>query len=91
MTYAEAYKLLCEASRHEVRDHVFGDREVYWKLGELEIADGYFGGGSAEVHITYEEDGTSFRGEDARQLVECGREVHISRNDTTGPDHYVGM
>jgi len=91
MTLEYASNLLGMCTRYELRDHAFGDREVSWLRGDVEVADGYFGGGTAEVHIHIDfSGGGSFTGEDAYKLVERGSEVRMERNDETGPDEYRG-
>ena len=32
--------------RIELRDHAFSDREICWRRGDVEVAEGYFGGGT---------------------------------------------
>lgn len=88
MDLEEAKTLLSGAIRHELRDHAFGDTEVYWVLKGKEIATGYFGGGTADVSIISNSN-TSFEGEDARALRNLGEMGDVARNDETGPDTYV--
>jgi hypothetical protein len=90
MTFEQAKNLLGMCKRFELRDHAFGDREVYWKREDVEVGEGYFGGGSSEVYINEEFGGVTFRGEEARALSKCGIDVTIGRNDETGPDIYRG-
>lgn len=90
-----AKELLARCDRAESRDHTFGDREVYWTYNGVDVADGYFGGGSADVYVldnTSDVDGDrySFKGEKARELSKLGKTVTIGRNDETGPDEYRG-
>jgi len=92
-----AKALLSKCVRYESRDHYFGDREVYWVLEEddkkTDIADGYFGGGTATVHImesAVDADLATFHGTQARELAKCGSKTVIGRNDETGPDQYRG-
>jgi hypothetical protein len=90
MELEEAKKLLDSATRHELRDHAFGDTEVYWVLGKKEIACGYFGGGQDGVSVFKPaEDSTSFSGEEARVLRECGTLGDVERNDETGPNEFI--
>jgi len=84
MTLDEAKKLLTECIREELRDHAFGDAEVYWMKDGQEEAAGYFGS-KAEVEIR----GTIFKGPDAHELRKCGTIGAVERNDSTGPDQYV--
>lgn len=94
MTLSEAKELLNSCVREELRDHAFGDAEVFWSKDEKKVAEGYFNGGNAGVwfYDILVSDGTkmaSFSGEKARELRECGAKGHISRNDETGPEQYV--
>ena len=88
MDIATAKNILNDAYRHELRDHAFGDREVFWTEGpetdSEEVADGYFGGGHAVVGIG----GNSWKGREARELSRCGRAGRVERNDSTGPARY---
>ena len=90
LTVEEAAALLSRCKRFESRDHAFNDREVYWRLGEAEVAEGYFGGGSGEVYIHEEYGSGTFTGDEARMLVQRGQDPQIGRNDETGPDFYAG-
>lgn len=86
MTFQEAKDLLNTCQRTELRDHAFGDREVYWYKDEEVVADGYFGGtGVSMVDII---DGGTFQGKEARELALCGTLAEVKRNDSTGPDDY---
>lgn len=90
MELEEAKKLLDGAKRHELKDHAFGDVEVYWVKGK-EIACGYFNGGPADSVSVFKptEDATTFDGDDARALRQCGTLGEVSRNDSSGPDAFV--
>ena len=105
MTYEEAAELLSGCVRDELRDHAFGDAEVYWLHNGLEVGFGYFGK-EAEVSIwgcgpNLPIAGTDppvscplstamhFTGSEALKLWKCGSRVVISRNDETGPDEFV--
>lgn len=90
LTFAEAMNLLGLCRRYESRDHAFNDREVFWRRDEIEVADGYFGGGTASVYIHADFGGGTFYGDEARKLVERGSSAVIGRNDETGPDDYRG-
>ena len=90
MTFAEAKNLLGLCKRYENRDHYFSDREVYWTRAGREVAEGYFGGGSADVYIHEEYNGRAFHGQEALELSKVGKEVEIGRNDTAGDDIYGG-
>lgn len=90
LLYDEAEKFLKHCQRLEHRDHSFSDREVFWRLDGVDVADGYFGGGFAEVNIYEDFGGGNFKGDQARNLATCGKDVQIGRNDETGPDEYRG-
>lgn len=85
MELSEAKATLNLCVRGECRDHAFGDVEVFWTRDGEEVADGYFGGGTASVHVQ----GTSFQGSEAHELRACGAEGEIGRNDETGPDEFI--
>lgn len=83
-----AKEVLNTCERRELRDHAFGDSEVFWVLDGKKIADGYFGKSSAYVTIN-SDPSVKFENEEARQLQECGTLAKIDRNDTTGPEEYA--
>lgn len=90
----ETRTLLSTLKRSELRDHAFGDREIFWEdsSGKL-IAEGYAGGsGTPCVGSSNEETPLefefSFTGSDALDLVKCGTLGNVERNDSTGPDRY---
>jgi len=84
LSLVDASALLASCERSELRDHAFGDTEVTWTDPEgTVVADGYFGG-TASVVVA----GTSFDGEDARALRDCGSLAAVGRNDETGPDEW---
>ena len=91
MSFAEAKNLLGLCKRLENRDHYFSDREVFWVRGDVEVAEGYFGGGDASVYIHEEFGGRSFHGQEALDLSKVASIVEIGRNDETGPDEYGGL
>ena len=68
---------LSECVRSELRDHAFGDAEVYWTLNDEEIASGYFGLDACEIYV----DGLKLVGDEARQLRQCGTLGKVERND----------
>lgn len=87
--------ILEQCDRAESRDHYFGDREIYWTYNNTDVADGYFGGGAADVWVLditapTDQDRFAFHGEQARELSRLGKTVTIGRNDETGPDQYRG-
>jgi hypothetical protein len=85
MELEQAKQLLKSTVRQELRDHAFGDVEISWMVGAEQLASGYFSGTSQLVSIM----GTSFDGDDARALRDCGIEGVIERNDETGPEEYT--
>lgn len=87
MDIEEAKNLLNGAVRHELRDHAFGDAELFWELDGEEVGSGYFGSGHASVTISTEEY-HNFEGDDARELRKCGTLGDVERNDETGPNTY---
>lgn len=78
--------ILDDCIREELRDHAFGDVEVYWFKDGKEIATGYFGSQNSEVALSAK---SHFRGNEARVLRECGTLGAVSRNDETGPEEFV--
>ncbi len=80
MTFEEAKALLSLCERNELRDHAFGDAEVYWDQGDKNIAEGYFGREIEEVRVA----GTNFTGKEARELRRVGKTGKIERNDAGG-------
>jgi len=87
MDLSDARQRLDGAIRYELRDHVFGDREVTWVKDKCVLAEGYFGSGRPHVHIQGGRE-CVFYGEDARSLLDCGT-LEVERNDETGPDEFV--
>jgi len=85
MTLEQAKELLAGTKREELRDHAFGDCEVYWNdaNGE-EVASGYFGTDVSEVGIGE----ATFTGTDAVALRHAGTLGGAGRNDSTGPDEW---
>ena len=91
LTFEQASNLLGMCQRGELRDHAFGDRELFWVRSGVEVASGYFGGGKMEVWINEDFGGGTFEGEEAKKLSVRGSNVKIERNDETGPDRYDGI
>jgi hypothetical protein len=85
MDFETAKTFLNNSVRSELRDHAFGDVEMFWSRGKEEVGTGYFGGGTSEVYVQ----GTTFTGQEAHDLRKCGVEGEIHRNDETGPDLFV--
>ena len=97
MTLEEAKAFLNGLVRSELRDHAFGDREITWcDSAGKERADGYSGSTGTFVSIYSEKEDEhgdpleigDFEGRDALQLLKCGSEGLVERNDSTGPDNY---
>lgn len=85
MTLEEAKVFLAGCERGELRDHAFGDAEVWWTKDGANVAGGYFGE-SSEVSI----DGHgAFRGREADELRSVGKLGAVERNDSTGPAEFV--
>jgi hypothetical protein len=104
LSIEQAKNLLNAAERSELRDHAFGDVEVYWSAkfqGQIiEIASGYFGSGVHDGVTLYDprtmlagdiqhEAVASFTGKESRELRNCGTVGAVERNDSTGPDEFV--
>lgn len=89
MDLQETKALLEKCTRQELRDHSFGDTEVYWTQNGKEVAGGYFSASEATVWFSTESviDETNFHDDEARELRKCGT-LQVSRNDETGPDEY---
>jgi hypothetical protein len=86
MDISAARLVLNNCTREELRDHAFGDAELFWFKDGKEIATGYKGNGHDEVYLTPK---TRFVGAMARELQSCGTLGHVERNDMTGPDIFV--
>lgn len=104
LTIDQAKTLLDAAERSELRDHAFGDVEIYWYATfqgkRIEVAAGYFGSGQHDGVTIYNprkllgedivyEAVASFNGKESWVLRNCGTEGDIGRNDSTGPDEFV--
>lgn len=87
MTREEAKELLNGCERHELRDHAFGDAEIFWENKGEVVAEGYFGASFAEVWI--KSTGVRFTNDFAWDMRKCGELGETSRNDETGPDTYI--
>lgn len=91
MNLEEAKAFLNTCDRDELRDHAFGDTEVYWftkTINREEVATGYFSGCSGAISILNNGVSFNFEDGDAQELRNCGTKGTISRNDETGPDEY---
>lgn len=92
MDLAEAKEILNSCVREELRDHAFGDVEVFWYKGGVLVANGYFSAGQNDsITFIFEEKQprASFYVEEARELRNCGTDGVVFRNDTVGPDEFV--
>lgn len=86
MKLETAKMLLNSARRDELRDHAFGDMEVYWIFGGEEIATGYFSGTTQSVTVqAHNGEHFTFEGDAAIELHSCGTLGRIDRNDETEP------
>jgi len=89
----EVKVLLDQCKRNELRDHAFGDREIYWLHPTLGyIAFGY-SGPNVEFTMNNEkgeaiEFNPPLSETDIRSLFTHGNPDKIIRNDSTGPDTY---
>lgn len=86
MELSQAKEVLNGCVRDELRDHAFGDVEVFWMRDGEEIASGYFGGGTRQVYLA---GGNTFNDAEALELKMCGTSGVVNRNDETGPDTFV--
>jgi hypothetical protein len=96
MDISEAKEKLNACERAELRDHAFGDTEVFWYKDGVLVANGYFSGTTADVWIESNHTlgdpnrvSITFHGAESHELRKCGTEGPVSRNDETGPDDYV--
>lgn len=81
MTLELAKAILAESIRDELRDHAFGDKELYWrnKYGHL-VATGYYGRDSTECSMAGFD--AHFSGDEAMELVRLGKLGEVERNDS---------
>ena len=91
----ELKKLLSESTRSELRDHAFGDREIYWKHPVLgDFAKGYSGPGAPGLFVYDKDDeGAGYEVSETDEvnisdLFKLGIRGQVERNDSTGPDTY---
>jgi hypothetical protein len=85
VTFDNAKLILAGCTRSELRDHAFGDREIYWTSPSGEpIASGYSSDDGQEVYI----EETTFYSTEAVELFACGTLGTVERNDSAGPDEY---
>jgi len=86
LSFEEAKALLSTCTRSELRDHAFGDREIYFEdAAGNAVAEGYSGSGDVSIEIS----GSHFVGIEAQQLILLGHVGAVERNDSSGPDEYV--
>ena len=88
MTLSQARNILNWATRQELRDHAFGDREIAWFIDGYCVGDGYQGGSGVSVSVHDGEEWHRFVDADAFQLVNCGQLGEVERNDETGPAEF---
>ena len=89
----EAKELLKNSFKSQLRDHYFGDREIYWEDGNgNSIAEGYAGSSGIEVSVNFPNGDTHcFTDNDAEELDKVNCKIKaIERNDSTGPAQYKG-
>lgn len=85
MTFDEAKELLSNCRRSELRDHAFGDREIFFTdASGNTVAEGYSGSSGTSVYVN----GTEFEGKEGEHLATLGHLGDIERNDSTGPEEY---
>lgn len=83
-----AKELLKNTYKTILRDHFFGDREIYWKDDKGNtVASGYAGGSSFEIYVEFPDGEVTFKDWEADELdaVPC-KSKKVERNDTTGDD-----
>lgn len=81
MTFDLAREILNESIRDELRDHAFGDKEIYWRnnYGHM-VATGYVGPRRVECGMAGFD--VSFSEEEARRLARLGTLGNVERNDS---------
>lgn len=85
MDFDLAAKILSESIRDELRDHAFGDKEIYWRDQHgHQVATGYYGSSGVEVGMCGFD--INFSEEEARQLVGLGTLGEVQRNDSQGDE-----
>ena len=92
VTFEQAKELLAGCERRELKDHAFGDREIYFTKDDKNVAEGYSGSGGPSIMIFGEredqEDATHFNGSEASELNGLGTYMGSERNDSTGPEEF---
>ncbi|MNI79753.1 hypothetical protein D3C73_1362310 [compost metagenome] len=74
--------MLTPCNRLELRDHAFGDKEVYFETTDGKtVAEGYAG---REYTLSIGE--VEFTGAEARQLLALGNLTKVDRNDSGADD-----
>lgn len=85
MTFDLAKAILAESIRDELRDHAFGDKEIYWRNSYgHQVATGYIGSSGAECGMAGFD--ISFSEAEARELAKLGTLGQVERNDSMGDD-----
>jgi len=81
MDFDLAAKILSESIRDELRDHAFGDKEIYWRNNYgHQVATGYVGSSGAECGMAGFD--VSFSEAEARELAKLGTLGQVERNDS---------
>lgn len=93
-TFDTVKDFLNQCERSELRDHAFGDRELFWAFDGVDVAGGYFNRDGRSVwindcEIVFKGDvlmlvHTEFSGDEALELSKCGKVGKIYRNDMQG-------
>lgn len=85
MTFDLAKEILIKSIRDELRDHTFGDKELYWrnKFGHL-IATGYISSSDSDCGMAGFD--VIFTGSEARELAKLGTLGQVERNDSMDDD-----
>lgn len=79
------HKSLPTLSREELRDHAFGDVELFLSYKDKEVGGGYFGAGHSSIWVF----NYSFEGDLARAIGNYIPLKAVERNDSTGPASFT--
>lgn len=86
----EVRDILASCTRSELRDHAFGDREIFWRTSDGEIVAEAYDGSVCSFHYEYE--GKKFTSDNEgtlKELFSLGITGVVERNDSTGPDEFT--
>ncbi len=84
LDYAKTF--LAASTRDVLKDHAFGDSEVFWLRDGRQIAFGYFGRSkSVSIKETKQFGSTSFEDKEAGELEFLGKNGVYERNDAGDP------